>query len=294
LLIAQLLAIASLGFANPLIASQEDLAQRYVSSRPELYGAGFHVAIGVLYPPQDTITSEQSEATILRAAKALNQASDWNATHPHWKRVVERIRLDMPRLQKALREDPRLVYDAQSDEPWRQKFVETLAHELTENELQAIVDFYESAVGRRFSGAAKRVYYVAEQQQARLMIARANGEDYNFSALAEFAKTPISECEPCTLFIDRETLGSTGLLFAMIEQKELSKVWADLLSEKDRDAIQTFRLSPLGEKERKAMYKASHEIRAAFAVREFVRTRNAVINEISQPYQMSWLALMKD
>src|SRR5262252_1430132 len=93
-LVSLAIALLLMASENQAIAAPTELANRYLNSRPELYGGGLLVAIGVVQSSQLNTTPEEFEAGILREAKMLNRADDWNATHPRWQEVTEKIRQD--------------------------------------------------------------------------------------------------------------------------------------------------------------------------------------------------------
>ena len=287
-----LISITVVGNAEP--AQQLELATSYLNSRPALYGAGILVAIGVVATPQPTITPEESEASILRITLGLNSSKEWNVTHANWQRVVETIRTDIPRLRQAIREDARLQNEPKFDELLRGKFEQTINQELSESELQSLVDFYGSPVGIRFSEASKRIDEVANQLKARDIVSRAKGEPWDFSSLKTFREMPIVDCDVCSPFFDREQLGVATGFVPLLHYNELTTAWQQLLSEEDRQQIRAFHQSELSERERKAMKTASYAIRATASFKEFKRVRDEAYQEIEAPYLKHWRELMQE
>ncbi|TAK54671.1 MAG: hypothetical protein EPO25_06280 [Gammaproteobacteria bacterium] len=279
-------------------AERINLSRQYVSSRT-----------GILEIPRTARRVDfDSNDRRLYAAIAAQFLKDhpeghaWNADHPEWKRVAAIIENDVREIFARLAADPRLSVSARQVE---ETFVSGLAAQLTPSDLRELFYYYSRRPGAQFAKVQARLFnelasglaamkeqLTAGRRPVQRTIRPDAGELRELLGLFdEVVKIHLAMLDPGPRK-DRSGIQAIPVMVAAIVEAQfadLNAIWKKLPKE-DRSAILAWRNSPLGRKERTAIFESAKAIRA-------VLDANAEVSRLSgalAKYEEKWLTLIRE
>lgn len=249
-------------------AKANELATRYVALRAEVIQNGARLGSGA----SGSIDRELFKQMAHDIAQSLGRSSGWGPAHPAWPRVADTIERDLTELLQQAEKDP--LASVLQDEI-RARLITEIERILQPKDLQKILEFYESPVGKRFL-----------VQHARMLDALSSGLTEMQRRILKNEPTPtISQSdeelfkELLTLFDetvrnmwafadpgagkDRSGLQAIPMMVTVATQikfRELGDLWRTLSTDERREVL-GYRSSAYGVKERVALYEAMGKIK---------------------------------
>ena len=273
------------------------LARDYVAARS-----------GVLRIPQsaqfEVFDAEDRELLSRMAAEFIRQYCKSPACNPadaKARRTAAVIERDLQKLFTDLAADPRLRLMQKRVE---HAFIRGLSERLTAEDLRELTRFYSQGIGKRFLAVQGRLF---EEMVSTIMAQRGFGRYGKRPQPPATKPDPEHYKEVLGLFDelvriqwaiadpgegkDRSGLQAIPLMVAGAAEQRfdpLYDIWTELRA-RDRAAILAWRASPLGTKERTAIFESARAIRKFFhPVEESIRVARAI-----STYEEKWRRLLQ-
>lgn len=274
------------------------LAQQYVSARA-----------GVLLKAQDYTASKKIDLKDRRVISSLTtnilrsyrKDKNWNPQNPEWGRAAAIIERDMEQIVSELASNTRLNQVAKEME---EAFVRGLSDKLSSEELNELVDYYSQSTGARFTKVQEKLHNVLisgiNDLQAKLIAGQRGTRTQNVTNLEAYKELVglFDELVRIQWGIldpgpgrDRSGLQAIPFMIAAVVKdnyETLHKVWHEI-SEEDREAIIARRNSPIGKREREAIFEAAKKIRNVVDP----QAEMASLVKVFAPYDAKWRALVR-